>query len=241
MSQDSLAVKHAKLAAKVNANMPALQSGVVTSVDSTAGVATVSIGGGPVPAVCVGSIPAVGNGVIVLQVGTSYVCLGNIQGSGFTGLTAPTNPEPTGVQTHTQIIYPTDSGSYIGGAWTDTRVFCTPGAIGAYFYGGQLDGTLPDAATITLVQVYIDELSNDQPSQAATVGMHSLTAKAGAPSPVAAAAIPAGSGWHTLPTSFGDSFKTGAQLGIATAHGGDHVWAAAGTGQSGALSITWSY
>lgn len=148
------------------------------------------------------------------------------------------NPEQTGPTTHTQTFNPTDSGTYES-SWFDNRVWCSSSTNGAYFYGGQLAGTIPDNASIQSVQVYIDELTNYYPSSLATIGMHNLSSKSGAPSVSSAVSVSAGTGWKSLPTSFGDSFKTGAQKGLATNHGGEHIWGARGTGNSGALKITW--
>lgn len=134
-----------------------------------------------------------------------------------------------------------DSGSYQSGSWNKTDVWCSDTNIGAWFYGTTIASTIPDGATITKVQVYIDEFYNQFPTSLATIGLHSLTGKAGAPAVSSAVTISAGSGWKTLPNSLGDALKTGARRGVGTNHGGFHKFRSrASDADSGLLRINWS-
>jgi hypothetical protein len=301
VTRDAPGTQRAKIAASAAASAPVVQAGTCMAL-AYPGQVAVNMNGALVTMNAVGTMPLVGDTVMVLQVGLTLVCLGSVGRPAHgtvTGAAAgnrvpvrgddgvayslnylhtytptvndvvvigwdvpggvvlgplnappvsdpnapngnsPGNPENSGPTTHSQTFNPTDSGTYQG-SWFDTRVWCSANTVGAYFYGGQLAGTIPDDATIISVEVYIEELENDFPSSLATIGMMTLTSKSGVPVPALAVSVSAGSGWKSLPTSFGDSFKNGGQNGLATSHGGEHIWGARGTGNSGALKIVWS-
>lgn len=134
-----------------------------------------------------------------------------------------------------------DSGSYQSGSWWTSDVWCSDTNIGAWFYGSTIADTIPDAATITSVQVYVNEFYNAFPTSLATVGLHALATKAGAPTVTSEVTVSAGSGWKTLPAAFGDALKTGVSRGVGTDHGGYHKWRSrAADADSGLLRIGWS-
>src|SRR5690606_30652751 len=121
------------------------------------------------------------------------------------------------------------------------EVRCSSGNIGAWFYGSTIADTIPDGAKISRVQLYVNEFYNQFPSSLATIGLHALAAKAGAPSVSSPVTISAGSGWKDLPTSFGDALKTGAKLGVGTAEGGYHKFRpVSADADCGMLRIDWS-
>jgi hypothetical protein len=264
---------------------------------------TVNLAGGHVPVLCAGGqFPAVGDSVMVLQIGKTFVCMGalpkpahgvvvaaasggrvqvkaddnitysmnynhlytpavndhvkldwDLIGGYVVGplATAPTGDPniilPTGpgnggggVTSHSATFNPTDSGTWNGSSYFTNQVYCGDSTLGAYFYGTQIADSIPDGATITGVAVYLDELTNYYPGSLATIGTHGLTGKSGAPTTGNAVGVSAGSGWKGLPTSFGDVLKTGAAFGLATDHGGYHIFAPKGVGNSGALTINWT-
>lgn len=134
-----------------------------------------------------------------------------------------------------------DSGSYINinGRWEKNEVWCSDNNIGAWFYNN-IDGTIPDGAVIDSVQLYVPEFYNDFPGSLATIGLHSLSSKSGAPSMSSVVTISAGTGWKTLPKAFGDALKTGSKFGVGTNHGGFHKFRSrAQDPQSGMLRIKW--
>lgn len=134
-----------------------------------------------------------------------------------------------------------DSGNFwLGGnSWNSLDVWSSPSNTGAWFYG-DIAGSIPDTATISLVQVYVNEFYNQFPSNLAGIGLHSATSKSGNPGVSSVVDISAGSGWKTLPNSFGDALKTGAAKGLGTpARTGYHKFRSrAADAQSGLLRIT---
>lgn len=156
--------------------------------------------------------------------------------------TGDANPLPViptgGAQTRT--FNPIASGTWNSGSgFHRSDVWCSSTETGVWIYEG-IAASIPDTANITGVVVHVDEYFNEFPSSLATIGMHHLSSLSGTPNVVSAVTVPAGSGDKALPLSFGDALKTGAQLGLGTAHGGYHKWSAAGVNNSGALTISWT-
>lgn len=147
------------------------------------------------------------------------------------------------VRTTTVEFIARDSGNYwtSAGSWNKNEVWASPNNTGAYFYNN-IAGTIPNNADIELVQIYVNEFQNSFPNNPAYFGLHSKTSKSGNPSVTSGYAIDKGSGWRTLPTSFGDALKTGAALGIGTvATTGLHKFRGRGSGPSnGKLRIRYS-
>jgi len=157
-------------------------------------------------------------------------------------IAAPGAPsgETSGPQTQSVTFYPTDSGTWNGSSYFTNDVYCGDSTLGAYFYGTQIADTIPNGAVINAIAVFLDETTNYYPASLATIGTHGLTGKSGAPTTGNAVTVSAGSGWKFLPTVFGDVLKTGAAFGLATDHGGYHIFAPKGVGNSGALTINWT-
>lgn len=136
-------------------------------------------------------------------------------------------------EVRTWTFYPVDSGSF-GSSWFTDRVYCSDSNVGCYFYAGIAD-TIPDSAVVLDNWVHLDatQVSGGAP----TIGLHNLDGKAGAPSVSSAVTIGSGSGDFHLPTSFGDSLKTGATKGFGTDHGGYHIFSPANVNNSGAYTV----
>lgn len=132
-----------------------------------------------------------------------------------------------------------DSGSYSSSWWT-ADVWCSTNNDGAWFYP-DIAGSIDDGATITRVQAYFPEFYAD--GNPATVGLHSLASKSGAPSISGAHAIAPGAGWRDLPASYGTSLKTGAARGIGVnsdPFGWHKYRSRASDADSGLLRIDWT-
>jgi hypothetical protein len=155
-------------------------------------------------------------------------------------LLAPRTPTAPAPQMGSATFNPTASGTWSStyGKWQTSEVWSSSSTLGAWFYEG-VASTIPDGAVIDSVRVYVDSLAI-LASGAPTIGLHSLSSKGGnGPTVTDAVAVASGSGWKSLPTSFGDALKTGARLGLGTNHGGYHKWSPAGVRNSGALEIRW--
>jgi len=138
---------------------------------------------------------------------------------------------------------PTDSGTQNGtsagaGSYWTAQVYCGNTTLGGYFYGGQIASTIPDSARIDSVELFLSAARSS--GSAPTIGLHSLGGKSGNLNVDSAVTTSGGTGWKSLPTSFGDALKTGSRLGIGTKHGGYHIFAAANSNNSGALRITYT-
>jgi hypothetical protein len=280
----------------------ALQPATVLSTNYPSYV-TVNLNGGEVPAICIGGqFPAVGDGVMILQVDTMIVCLGAIPKpshgivksaasggrvtvtaddgndysvnynslytpavndnvkldwdviggfvvspmastpTGDPNIIAPTGPPPieSGGGPQSATFFPTDSGTTTeGGSWFTTSVYCSDSDIGAYFYGGQIAGTVKAGSNVTSASIYIEEDTNYYPGSLATIGTSDSGSKSGVPGVSNIINISAGSGWKPLPEAIIVALITGASTSIATAHGGYHIFAPKG-GLSGAIAMNWS-
>lgn len=159
-----------------------------------------------------------------------------------TGLPVNTPGEIPSGGSQTRTFNPIDSGTQngsgdgSGGFWT-SQVYCGSTTVGGYFYGGQIAGSIPDDAVIDSVVLHLnaERATGDAP----TIGLHTLTTKAGNLVVTSAVTVALGSGDRVLPNSFGDALKTGAAAGVGTHHGGYSIYSPAGVGNSGALTITW--
>lgn len=141
-----------------------------------------------------------------------------------------------------------DSGTYYvpGTAYSTADVWCTSTGNnkGAWFYGATIANTIPDTATITRVQLYVNEFYNLYPTSLALVGLHTLETKSGSPTITSATTISAGSGWKELPLAFGTALMTGASKGVGTGSSGSSGYhkfrSRAADADSGLLRIDWT-
>lgn len=176
------------------------------------------------------------NDVVLIDWSSGGVVVGEVTAAPSSSYTPPAGA----VTTYTADFRAKDSGSYQSGSWNKLDVWCSDTNIGAWFYGTVIGDTIPNGAEIISVQVYVPEFYNAFPTSLATIGMHSLATKAGAPTVTNAVTISKGTGWKTLPDSFGDSLKTGTRKGLGTDHGGYHKFTSrSADADSGKLRITW--
>ena len=162
---------------------------------------------------------------------------------------APTyTPEAAPAGSYTTDFRANDSGTYYvpGAAYSTADVWCTSTGNnrGAWFYGATIANTIPDSATVTRVQVYVNEFYNEFPTSLALIGLHELETKSGAPTISDSVTISAGTGWKDLPTSFGDALKTGTKKGVGTGSSGSSGYhkfrSRAADADSGLLRIDWT-
>lgn len=146
---------------------------------------------------------------------------------------------PTGGGQKQRTFNPYASGTWRDGAfasgWVGGDVWDSDHNRGAYFYQGIAD-TIPDDAVIIAMSVFIAPGAGygGNPS----IGGHSLAGLSGALAITGRRVIPSSGGWIDI-TDLGNSFKTGALLGIGTGGGGNWHFPAAGQNNSGAISATW--
>ncbi|TFC30117.1 hypothetical protein E3O55_08520 [Cryobacterium sp. MDB1-18-2] len=156
--------------------------------------------------------PAVDDDVLIMWDGGGIVIgpLAEIPESAY----VPPSAVPVPVQYTTEFLA-TDSGTFYvpGGQWNSNDVWSSLSNAGAWWFN-DIAGTIPDGASIVLVETYVTEIYNQHPAVLAKVGLHSHGGKAGNPGIRDAADISAGTGWKTLPNAFGDALKTGAAIGI---------------------------
>lgn len=152
---------------------------------------------------------------------------GGNAGGGSTRVTKTFNPTGSGTQN--------GSGSTGSGSFWTQQVYCGDSTLGAYFYGSQIGDTIPDSATIISGSIRLVEVSGygDSP----TLGTHGLVGPSGSLSVSNVETIAGGSGSKPLSGAILNALKTGAAKGIATAHGGYHIFGT--SSQCGALTVTW--
>lgn len=215
---------------------PRRSTGTVKSLAAPLVTVTTSIGDVAMPYLS-SYAPVVGH-LVAINWTAGGIVLGQVTAAPD-GITPGPGPGPTPPADYSVDFISADSGSY-GTSWFTNDVYCSASNIGAWFYGTTIADTIPDAALILSVSVYVTEFYNQFPSSLATIGTHPLTGKAGVPVVSNAITISAGTGWKSLPASFGDLLKTGAAKGVGTNHGGYHKFTArASDSSSGLLRIAW--
>ena len=208
--------------------------GVVAATGSPTVTVTTSIGSRQLPYLTTYS-PSVSD-VVLIDWASGGVVVGKVTAAPSSSY-APSGPASGRT---TRSFRAKDSGSYQSGSWNKLDVWCSDNNIGAWFYGNTIADTIPNSAEILDVRVYVPEFYNQFPSSLATIGLHSLATKSGAPTVTNARTISKGSGWKSLPDSFGDLLKTGSRKGLGTDHGGFHKFRSrAADARSGLLQITW--
>jgi hypothetical protein len=226
----------------IGPSMPRSSIGTVTATGSPYLTVLTTVGSRQLPYLSSYSSPAV-NDSVDIDWASGGIVLGKT-----TAVPASTYTPPAPAASDFQADFrANDSGTFYvpGGNWAHEDVWCTSTGNnrGAWFYGNKIKDTIPDGAEIQSVRLYLDEYYNDFPAQLALIGMHSLGSKAGTPTIVSAVTVSAGSGWKTLPDSFGDALKTGARLGVGTGSSGASGFhkfrSRAADADSGLLRIKW--
>lgn len=137
---------------------------------------------------------------------------------------APDDPDGGGGGPQSRTFQAIDSGSWNGGSWWTNDVWDSVSNDGAAFYGTQITDTLPDAATISAVAVFLSLSSSfgDPP----ILRLVSGASKGGDPSFTGPSfALPFLSGWVSIPTTFIDPMRTGNYgLGFEASTGGYNVF-----------------
>ena len=157
----------------------------------------------------------------------------------------PNLPNPGGGGEREVIFRPSDSASWYSGRWNSTDViFGQSYPSAGWFFGTQMQDTIPSGATILRVTGYV-EVESSYGSSTAQMGTHAAASRPGAPMPISnlvdVGAVQAGfAGELLLPNAWGDLFKTGAAYGWGTTGSGFRQFRGAPRGsQHGALKIRW--
>lgn len=145
------------------------------------------------------------------------------------------------VQQYTADFFAIDSGSYRSGSWWTNDVWQSTNNTGCWFYGTQIRDTIPDAAEIVSVQMWLPEFYNGFPAYPMELQGHALLDKSGAPSLLGSrAAVASGYGWRPIPNGHADQLKLGAWFGLGTAYDGYYKYQGiASDSWSGLLRIVW--
>lgn len=209
--------------------------GVVSSVGTTNVV--VDFGGGAAEEIGIldGYTPTIGDQVVIHR-GSVATVLGKLAQN--PPPPPPTPPAPT-VDRRSIVFSPTAAGTQNTGSsafWNDD-VWCGNTTTGAWFYGDQIDRTIPDSATVISGRLYVAEFYNAYPGSLARLGTHTRKAKSGVVTVTGTYEISRGTGWKPLPADFLNRLKTGEAYGIATNHGGFHKFRGLAS-SSGRLEIT---
>ena len=128
-----------------------------------------------------------------------------------------------------------DSGSWNGTRFFTNDVYASDSNVGLWVTGYPVPNTLPDSATITSLEIYLNpKQSTGVAPILGVVDKHSLD---GPPTFIDQIAIGTRTGWVQLPTACGEYAKTHL-LGIGVNHGGYTIWAGTQSdAMSGALRI----
>lgn len=171
------------------------------------------------------------------------------RGGGYAESLMSTSPTPNtappapggGATTHVDTFTALDAGSW-NGSWSSSRLWASNTYLGAAWYGTKIRDTIPSAAVVSRVQVFISpvQIQGNNPNFA----LHAdLSRPGGAPSLSSPTGIAIAPGWIDLPVSFGNALKAGGGMaGIGLDHGGFNILhSLAEDGQSAALQITSTY
>lgn len=214
-------------------SLPRSSIGQVTATGSPA--LTVDTSSGSVQLPYITSYSPTLNDVVLIDWASGGVVVGAV-----TAIPAGSYTPPPSSVTEFEVDFRAfDSGSYRSGSWWTSDVWVSSTNTGCFFYKGIAD-TIPDAAEILSVQIYLVEFYNEFPSSLAEFGLHNLASKVGAPSIDSAVDVAAGTGFRSLPASFGDQLKSGARKGVGASDDGYHKFrSVASNAQSGMLRIKW--
>jgi len=182
-----------------------------------------------------------GDRLVVLWADRGGFVVGKESADPLTGLpigTAGNTPAPSQQsRTFNTVASGSQNSAYMGGSgtsgfWTND-VWAGDTTLGAWIFGTQIADTIPDSAVIDAIAIGVNQIGGSGGSSP-KFGLHTLGSRAGTIVPTSAVTVPGGTGPKGLPLSFGDALKTGAALGIATAHGGYWIY-------SGSASLTIVY
>jgi hypothetical protein len=165
------------------------------------------------------------------------------QGGGYAGSIMSTSPAAAiapppppvaggGSTGHTDTFTAINAGSFRDRWWT-SQLYASDNNLGAWFYGSKIADTLPAAAVISSIQVFVS--AQQITGSAPNFGVH--------PHQSASTAISIAPGWVGLPLIFGNALRAGGgSFGIGLDHGGYSILKSlTQDGQSGALRIVSTY
>jgi hypothetical protein len=165
--------------------------------------------------------------------------------TGAPAVVAPVEPVPVAalVRTHRETFYASDSASWKDGVWQTSEVFYHSSyGVGAWFYGGQISGTIPDDAVIEGCEIYL-AVRDQYGSNQATIGTHVYDERPGEDFELSRTfGLEAKtSGWVRVPISWLNFLKANpGGVGTKGAKGGVRIFESCGDDSlSGALRVTW--
>jgi hypothetical protein len=165
--------------------------------------------------------------------------------TGAPALVAPVAPVPVAalVRTYRETFYASDTASWKDGVWQTSQVYYNSSfGVGAWFYGGQINSTIPDNAKIEGCEIYL-AVRDQYGSNQALIGTHvyderpsgdfELERTFGLEAKV--------SGWYRVPISWLNFLKANpGGVGTKGAKDGVRIFESCGDDSlSGALRVTW--
>lgn len=214
--------------------------GVVQSVTSGLVTLTTSLG---TTVICpyAGTTPSAGQSMKLLWHGGAFAML---MSTSPAGNTPPPAPAPSAT-THADEFPAIDAGSYGSGRWWTPQVYASDSNLGAWFYGSKISDTIPAAASIQKVELYVSpqQISGSAPNFA----VHPYQTNPGvSPALSTVGAVGVGPGWVDLGSvgvAIGNALKAGGgSFGVGLNHGGYNIFSSlAQDGYSGRLRITSIY
>lgn len=127
-------------------------------------------------------------------------------GSEAAGPTAP------GAGRKSATFRPIDSGNYSNGSFASQYAEISVSRTAAYWYGHQIEDSIPDGATVTKATIALRELWDQVPGAPTEMGTHSQASRGGEPT-ISGAIDVSGSGTFDI-GAFATALKTGSALGI---------------------------
>lgn len=153
----------------------------------------------------------------------------------------PVKATPPSSKRVTRVFKPVASWNWYadGGRWDSQAVEISVSRSGYYFYGTQIDNTIPDSATILSARVYLSEVWDRVPGVPSLMGVHGYSARPGSGPLGLSGAVPvSGGGSHSLTLAQANALKDGAAYGIGFAQ--NTGWRRFDSYvRSGAITITW--
>ena len=141
----------------------------------------------------------------------------------------------------TKTFKPTASWNWYSayGRWDSQFVEISTTRSGYYFYGTQIDNTIPDSATIISARIQLSEVWDKFPGTPSLMGVHGYSNRPGSgPLGLSGAVSVTGGGSHSLTLAQANALKDGAAFGVGFAQ--NTGWRRFDTFvRSGAITITW--
>lgn len=147
---------------------------------------------------------------------------------------------PSGARV-TKSFRPTYSGNWYSsaGRWDSLYPEISITRSGYYFYGTQIEDSIPDSATIITARIELRELWDNVSGVPSQMGTHGYANRPGAgPLALTGSVNVSGSGSHALTATMANALKTGAAYGVGFAQ--NTGWRRFDTYlRSGTITITW--